>query len=496
MNKIILFGSSAFGFLKSSSILRLSNELRKDGFDVTQIHHFLSFSPDDIEKIIEKFSSSGGTIVGISTSFLSSLSDYTPKSLKEQKPISKWGETSKGEDILKKILHLCITTKKYNCTVVMGGWEIYRYKLMNRQERKAWGIDDIENNVDYFVIGNGASIIKKLASGQKIGTKITYSDPIVDYTDVSSAPAPQDFIKNGESLSFEIAAGCVFSCHFCTYGTLGKKKTEYMRDYESLKRELVSNYENFNTTVYDVTDNIINDYHEKVTFLQRIRDETGIPFRWTGYVRLDTIKNRQQADALRDSGIAGALMGIESFAASTGRFIGKNTDGEKLKEQLHMCRESWGDNALISATFIAGLPTETEDQMIESYKWLISEEGKHLIDTFKFNLLFISPDADDKNEINRNRNNPFKDYKFYDQRKWISPWSTSDRLSELIKVMNKDNINYMGIHSQSLSQYNNLGYDLEELILTVRQRKSFDYTQVYKKHQLNLNDYVKSVMNN
>jgi radical SAM superfamily enzyme YgiQ (UPF0313 family) len=277
------------------------------------------------------------------------------------------------------------------------------------------------------------------------------------------------------------------------YGTLGKKKTEYMRDYESLKRELVSNYEKFKTTVYDITDNIVNDYNEKVLFLQRIRDETGIPFRWSGYVRLDTIKNRQQADALRDSGLAGALMGIESFTSSTGRFIGKNTDGVRLKEQLHMCRESWGENALISATFIAGLPTETEEQIAQTYNWLISQEGKHLVDTFKFNLLYISPQADNKNEINRNRNNPFKDYKLYDQVKWTSPWSTSDRLLRLVNVLNKDNISYNDLHSQSLSIYNNYGFELDELIKIVRQRKHFDHIDV-KRNSKHLFNYRKSIM--
>ena len=35
------------------------------------------------------------------------------------------------------------------------------------------------------------------------------------------------------------------------------------------------------------------------------------------------------------------------------------TDKQRLIEALHICRDSWGDNAIISSTFIAGLPTET-----------------------------------------------------------------------------------------------------------------------------------------
>lgn len=471
--------------------MRLANELRKDEFKVTQIHHFVSFSFDELEKIIFQFASAGGKIVGISTSFLSSLIERMEDDSAKTKIGNAWDDDQR---IFKKLLFLCVVSKKYKCSVVIGGWEIAQHKFLTEELRNRWGLKQLLPFVDYFVIGNGASVLRNLALGQKITInkdKIAMSDPIFDYSDVSSAPEPQDHIMKGESLSFEIAAGCVFSCHFCGYGTLGKKKTEYMRDYESLKRELVSNYENFNTTVYDITDNIINDYHEKVIFLRRIRDETGIDFRWNGYVRLDTIKNKEQADALRESGMSGALMGIESFKTSTGKYIGKMTDGERLKDILHMCRESWQDTALVSASFIAGLPTETEEDITNTYNWLISPDGRNLIDTFKFNLLFVNKSNDDKNDINKNRNSPFKDYDVVDVNDWTSPWSSSECMLKLSKQMNENNINHHGIHSQSLTIYANYGFSIEDLVMTVRKRKPFNFKKSSKD---NLNEYTKWVM--
>jgi radical SAM superfamily enzyme YgiQ (UPF0313 family) len=469
--RVLLLASSAFGFLKSSSILRLSNELRKDGFLVTQIHHFLSFSHDDLRQIIEGFAASGGKLVCISTSFLSVISDKNFEILRKlEDGQTEWGVTIDGVDVFKHLMVVCAFARKNGCQVIIGGWEIAPHKLQSGFLRKRWGFDRLTPLVDAFVLGNGASVIRKAAAGEVLSVdkwKMINSDPITDYSDMSNAPEPGDHIRHQEGLSFEIASGCVFSCHFCGYGSLGKKKHEYMRTYESLKRELVSNWENFGTIAYDITDNIINDYHEKISFLRRIRDETGIPFRWSGYVRLDTIKTRQQADDLRDSGMAGTLMGIESFTASTGRYIGKVTDGERLKDTLRMCRESWGDTALISASLIAGLPTETEEQLLSNYEWLISPEGRHLIDTFKFNLLHVSPGSDDKNEINRRRNGPFKDYVVTD-RSWTSPWSTSDRMIKLVIQMNRSNINRGGIHSQSLTQISSYGYSVADLMLKVR----------------------------
>jgi radical SAM superfamily enzyme YgiQ (UPF0313 family) len=461
--KIILFASSNLGFIKSASILRLANELRNDGFDVTQIHHFLTFSYHELDIILQKFVASGGDIVCISTSFLSGNHDLNEN-------VTGWGINREGVDVYKHLIFLCATAKKYKCRVIVGGWEITEDKFLRHSN---WNFESLKTVVDYFVLGNGSSIIKKVALEQKINilsNKLVSSDPITDYSNISSSPLPQDHIHIGEALSFEIAAGCVFSCHFCGYSALGKKKTEYMRRYESLRDEIKSNYENFGTLVYDITDNIINDYHEKINWLIRIREETDIPFRWCGYVRLDTIKNKEQADQLRDSGMAGALMGIESFTASTGRYIGKMTDGDRLKDILRMCRESWKDNVIISASMIAGLPTETEEQITETYNWLNTEEGKHLIDTCKFQLLHISLGNDTKNDINKNRNHPFKDYKVVGNR-WISPWSNSDRISKMVNEMNKDKINRNGIHSQSLTKIVNLGYDLEDVILSVRRNE-------------------------
>jgi radical SAM superfamily enzyme YgiQ (UPF0313 family) len=476
--------------------MRLGNELRKDGFEVKQIHHFVKFTDDELRLIIKDFCEDQDAIVCISTSF---LSEEENRNVNEN---PTWGVDENGTDVFLKILFICLTAKlDFKAKVLMGGWIIDRRKFLDPYRKKLWRFDYLEKYVDYFVEGMGASVIKKIVEHDPqnfITKKLVLSDDILDYSDVSTAPTKEDYISPKEALYFEIASGCIFSCHFCNFGSLGKKKHEYMRSYESLKYEIVSNYENFGTRMYHVTDNIVNDYQQKLKMLIRIREETGIDLKWTGYVRLDTIKTKDQADLLLESGMVGALMGIESFNASTGRYIGKMTDGERLKETLHMCRESWKENVIISSTFIAGLPTETYESLGETFKFLISTEGYYLIDTFRFNKFHVTKEFDDKNEINKARNSPFKDYVMtsgsYFSSDWTNPWTNSKVIEKLVGEFNHSKYRKTLVNSQNMAQIVNLGYEPEEVVTMGRMGLKKDDVQIKDKTAKLIDDYRRKIM--
>lgn len=495
--RALLFSNFADGFLKNASSMRLGNELRKDGFEVKQIHHFVKFTDQELKDIIRDYCEDKETVVCVSTSFLSQEEERN----KNQSPT--WGSDPSGTDIFAKILLVCATAKHYKANVLVGGWIVDRNKILNYGLKRHWRFHYLENFVDYFVEGNGASVIKKIANGETQNIvsdrhKLVASDPITDYSDVSTAPSKEDYINPKESLYFEFASGCIFSCHFCNFGSLGKKKHEYMRSYESLKTELVSNYENFGTRMYHVTDNIVNDYQEKLKMLIRIREETGIDIKWSGYVRLDTIKNKEQADMLVESGMVGALMGIESFTPSTGRYIGKMTDGKRLLEILHMCRESWKENVIVSSTFIAGLPTETYESLYETFKVLTSKEGNYLLDTFRFNKFHVTQGFDDKNEINKARNSPFKDYVIAPGSAfgtdWTSPWTESKKIGVLVDEFNSMKYRKTTITSQNLAQIVNLGYEPEEVVKMGRSGYNRQHFSYDRKTQLLIRNYRERVM--
>jgi radical SAM superfamily enzyme YgiQ (UPF0313 family) len=191
-------------------------------------------------------------------------------------------------------------------------------------------------------------------------------------------------------------------------------------------------------------------------------------------------------------------MGIESFTPSTGRYIGKMTDGKRLIEILQMCRESWKDNVIISSTFIAGLPTETYDSLRETFNTLTSKESYYLLDTFRFNKFHVTPGFDDKNDINRARNHPFKDYVLVPGTAygtdWTSPWANSDEIGKMVDEFNDMKYRKTTITSQNLAQIVNLGYEPEEVVAMGRSglnRFHFDYD---RKTEVLIKDYRARVM--
>jgi hypothetical protein len=475
-------------FTKNASGLRITNRLRSRGHRVKQIHNFTCFTLDELISILKKFSCDGkeSVVVAISTSFLMINAgtkdfDYT----------------------CDKIKNFIITAKrKYKAKIVVGGWMISRlFKPMTGNGNIFQSLKNGE--VDVFVEGDGTESLDRISRGLSISTSqidgMNYhiADQVLDFSDESSAPLSCDHINQDESLVTEIASGCVFSCSFCNYGVLGKKKHEFMRSFTSLESEFMNNWNNFKTRVYTLTDNIINDNWEKVDMLIKIREK--IDIRWVGYIRLDTLTKRWQIEKLRDSGIAGLNMGIESFCKTVGPKIGKMTDGEKLKDLLYQTREILGDSAVFTCNFIAGLPTETIDDLSKTHEWLSSRDGKYLVDSYKFVRLYLSPKQDlreqlrIKNTINISRGDPFLEYDVNDLGKWKSPWGKSEDFDRAVVSYNDTRSN-PGT-TWSLPVIHTAGWKIEDMIKSVRKNIPFDSAKFRERTIELISKYKGKVLN-
>ena len=73
--RVLIFCNFADGYLKNASGMRLGNELRRDGYEVKQIHHFINFTDEELIRIIADFCVGKKSVVCISTSFLSEEED-------------------------------------------------------------------------------------------------------------------------------------------------------------------------------------------------------------------------------------------------------------------------------------------------------------------------------------------------------------------------------------------------------------------------------------
>lgn len=472
IKKIIIFSQNngtSFNYMKSAASLRLSYMLRSAGYEVKQVHNCLSFNTIELKQIIDNFAQGQQTIACFSTSFINTTFRKNVY-VNPEHPEEGYSWGTETFTFFKNSFMLC---KSMGIPILLGGWEIEELKFLSKKNRFSWGIDTLDVYVNYYILGNNIDVIDKFARGETIsyedinGSRLAQSSEVVDFSDCASTPIPEDMIMEGESLSTEIAAGCIFSCQFCNYAALGKKKTEYMRTYESLEREIISNYENFKTRVYLFTDNIMNDYEEKLKFLIKIREKTGIDIRWSGYVRLDTIKRKEQAQLLLDSGIAGATFGIESLKKEAGPSIGKMTDKNRLIQSLDTFRNVIGDNCVTTASFIAGLPTETIDDLHKSHQWLTSAEGRYYIDQYSFTSLLLYKGNDDKNDINIGRNDPFRDYQRGNKSsEWVSPLGSSKDFMAVAYSFNRQE--NMQTAAFSLPFLHNVGLSIENAVYMVR----------------------------
>jgi radical SAM superfamily enzyme YgiQ (UPF0313 family) len=514
INKIILFGEFTsknfddfgsdfqFAYCKNFDITRLGNALYKEGFEVKQVHHCTSFNRRELEHILETFSQNEKVLIYISSGFLTTVNrqecNRKDPAVVGAELVDKpryeigefWGERS--FEFLKDIGILAI---KHKFPVVMGGTEVIPHTFTDWAEARARGYEVLDMFVNYFIVGKGHDSIVKFARGEKLNhfeleytsgkkAKLVNNGPIRDWDDYAFTPTPDLQLSEGEAVFSQVAGGCIFSCSFCVFDYLGKKPNEYLRSYESLKNEIVYNWERSRTRTYLFTDHMINDNLTKLKYLARIRDETGIDVRWGSYARLDTIKKKENIQLFKDAGAAGVIFGIESLKKDVGAYIGKNTDGDKIKESLHIFRDGIGDSCIISGSFICGAPTETKDELRETFNWLNTEEGLHLFDHHIWTPLFIQYGINDKNDINRKRPNPWKDYTFPNKQLeingigWTSPWGTYEEFQRL---------------SIEFNQYNDLQIEMNEDQAKTAKRGVFGMPVVSNVLENGVEEYVRAL---
>lgn len=495
--KVVLFGECSGAhnlakpeahrnFIKSSAVLRLGHYLRRRGNTVLQVHHFSSFTLDELKQLLNTHVDETTKMVGISTTFIS------PVKIKS-KPEDSLAPFSESE--AERIQFILETVKAIspNAIVIFGGAHITKLRFERPLDIERWQFDRFRPYIDYLVQEQGEVAMQMLINGQVPqyevlnGFKLIDGGllPVADFSENASSPAPViDCINPGESLSTELAHGCIFNCEFCGHGrVLGKKVREFSRSYESLLKEITYNYQMFGSTMYMFLDDMVNDDPNKVDWLIKIKQETGIPLEWVSYARLDVIKTPEQAQKLLDAGCRGIYFGIESMKTSVGPLIGKVTDREKIIKSLKLIRAVFKDKVLVKVSMIAGLPTETKEEFAETIDWMLrSEEGQDLIDRVSISPLIVY--REDKGSLTASRNYPFAQYvldadqaaKYSGAANWTSPWGTRDEFAMLVRgIYFGTNPVFHFAHPFYFPMYHNFGILLEDYVRTYRDR-SFTFT--------------------
>lgn len=403
--------------------------------------------------------------------------------------------------------------------------------------------------VDYYIEGYAENAMLALLDylrGRIKRTDIRWSpvnnsliDAISDYgpvdtNDLSIHYLPSDFLQPEQTLGLETARGCIFKCKFCTYPLIGKSKLDYIRNPDTIVKELQENYDTWGITNYLVNEDTFNDSIEKLETLERAI--TSLPFKinFTAYGRLDLIAAKpHSAELLRNMGMQGIHFGIETFSREAGRVVGKGFSGERVKDALLWWKEQM-PTVTTNCSMIVGLPGDTSDYHaenswfansgVEYWYWqplyVTKEEQSLHTSEFsreyrKYGLEIMTP-AEVSAEVRKlwkleymykNKQHPYTYRPFIEENfrakvgYWKNP-STGENYFTALKLSCELNqsANNQRVSAWTMFDYVSLGYDLEQVKTWTKQppiqemrsradsrvadykanKLAFDYKEFYK----------------
>ena len=387
MNIILLTTVSGAVFQRAMSAYQLAHNCREHGYTCQVIDFINDFTETELVEILKRCIDDKTLCIGVSTSF---FNDF------------KLMVGNKSELPLVVPAHIeasCRTIKNTypNVRIVLGGAKAIEGLNFDWVDDVFLGYSE-DQFLDYC---NDIKSAKQLKQ-KNVFDRQNYN---FDISTLNHRFLKEDCILENEVLPIEISRGCIFKCKFCAFPLNGKKKLDYIRDFNEIRDELIYNYENFGTTKYFFNDDTLNDSVFKVEGLHKII--TSLPFKieFSSWMRLDLLyKHPHTIQLLKEMGTGSTFFGIESFNSKTLKTIGKTMNPNKVKDfLLDLYYNKWNEEIPLFLGMIAGLPYDTEDSIMDHANWLSSTPF-----TFHFEPLRIADSGGSfyKSEFELN----YKDY--------------------------------------------------------------------------------------
>lgn len=336
------FSANIWG--RSVGAYRLATDLRRAGLNVQVIDLITEFSDDEMKKILDTIISDKTKIIGISTTFMTPFR----KSI-----LDKYDFRLKNYFIFETIFKHC-RDRFPNIKIIVGGPAANRLEYLKP---------------DIVFFGYGELEIQNILKQSDIKSEMqtyTESKSNFDLCNLDTEYQDSDIMFHGESLVLELTRGCRFKCKFCSYPLNGRKANTYFKNQDSLRAELIRNFEKFGTTTYFFADDTFNESIDKLKYFSSVFKTLPFKIEFTAYLRLDLIYyHREMIDLLKQLGLRAAFFGIESLNDRSALAIGKGLGRAKTIEILSVLKKEWGTAVQITTSYIIGLPFDTPDTVKE-----------------------------------------------------------------------------------------------------------------------------------
>jgi hypothetical protein len=368
-------------FIPALGAYKCAHALRNNGFSCLVVNHLPQYSIAEINELLDHAVSDDTLMIGISSTFLTSdgySKEIGSQFIVETKEyqlnntmMDKFrtnDSVSFDENVLDRLRN-----KFPKLKFVLGGIKINTEYQINGLDFMCVGYSEVSivNIARHLLTGDIIPDSRKNVFGTVIVDDPTaklykFHNEVMDWL-------PEDVVTHTR-LPLEISRGCIFNCKFCSYPMRGKKKFDYFKYADNLRKELVNNYEKYSITHYSIIDDTFNDNKEK---LIAIRDMVRtLPFQpnfWC-FARLDLLGiSPETIDILYEIGCKILHHGIETLDHNAGKAIGKGYTKEKLINTAKIIKQKHPD-MFLHGSFIIGLPGESIASIRETNRLLHSKE--------------------------------------------------------------------------------------------------------------------------
>jgi len=464
--QVILFTDVAdtVGYGKYAGTYKIATEIRNNGYTCQVVDLFSKYTYQELENILNKFVTSETILIGFSCTLM-------------EKRVGLYGSKDsivynfgRPDSEIEGLLDYAKTKNSKIKTVVGGarinmniGWNFIDYAIINK------GDIAIVKLVEHLLYGSNLPLVKTSPCKVIDGSSSAYFYSQDQFATSKIIYQPQDIIFRGECLPIEIARGCIFSCAYCHFDLIGKKIGDWQKAEDSLRDELMRNYELYGTTHYMVSDELVNESLPKMELVHKIF--TSLPFKvtYTSYARLDLISAfPQMRDMLQESGAVSIAFGIETMNDVAGKKIGKGLGKVRTKAALSHCAKTWKGKIITSSQFIVGLPGEDEASIRETVDWLVSDECD--LDIFGFLPLFIRPEEDGRSTSKIDRDPTKFGYVLHQDKPWEGEHMNFQQACTLVSSLYKDPRVQKKIKFSAatwMGRLLNLGYTIEDIFYII-----------------------------
>ena len=323
---------------KTAGGYKIANHLRQLGYKVKTIHHLnylLSNHKKELFDYLDLHLHPNIKFVGFSKTF---MDIQNPELFKE---------------LFKHI-------DQKGIKILIGGWGASTSKLLKYQEVTCLIAGLAESSIEYYLQKNPPIYNKTL--------KYDIHGSSYDFHNSNGIFHETDVIAQKEMLPIELSRGCRFKCKFCSYPLLGRNPNDlkYIKSEEQMANEFAFNYANWKTTNYLMMCDTFNETTDKLLTVQRALKKAKVNINFASYIRLELLHaHPEQISILRDLGIKSAQFGLESLHHPSAKAVGKGLHPDKVLETLQKCKDVWGSDSILHASFIIGLPYDTPSTVFE-----------------------------------------------------------------------------------------------------------------------------------